>query len=270
MVAALIKFAQGANVGVAGQALYGVVGQPVVVSNADNTGVDHAVFTVIDAPPSSALTPGIVQSGTTLTWTWTPDTTDMVEVQLQVFDVTGQLTATARSCFGVQRASGRIIPAFTAVAQALNFAGALRGWASIMEFWLDYLDSLTSGGSPNAGIDILVPNVTNASKSSTQTITPTQIVKECKLRVDTPFTAGATVAVGNTTNPSLLCPATGTNAGGTDAVDIVNCPAGFIFDLSPSTFTAWGGSVPSAVLVTLSAGAVGSLSVLVTYTTPAG
>jgi hypothetical protein len=266
VVAALIKFVQGANVGVAGQALLGVVGTPVVVSNASDTNVARWRYTVIDAPPSSALTPGTVQDGTTPTWTWTPDTTDMVEVQLDVFDGTGLLTARDSRCFGVNRASGRIIPAFTAVAAAVNFLGQLRGWAVIMEAWLNFLDGLVSGGSPNARIDIEIP-VTTATVSSAGSITSTRRVSGLKVRVDTPYSAG-TIGIGHAGAPSLLLAPTGTTPSGTMAIDIVNCPAGYIYDLSPTTYLPFGATDP--VLVTMAGAVGGVLVVLVTYSSPAG
>ena len=268
MVAALIKFVQGANIGVAGQALEGVIGTPVVVSNADNTNVARWVFTVIDAPPTSALTPGVVQDGTTTTWTWTPDTTDCVEVQLDVFDSTGKLTARDSRCFGVVRASGRIIPAFTATAAALNFLGQLRGWAVIMEAWLNYLDSLVSGGATNTVQDIEVV-VALVTKSSTRTIPGTTgRARGLKVRVDTPYNAGTTIAIGHASNHSLLLPAAGTNAAGATAIDIVNCPAGYIFDLDPTTYVTWPSTGP--VLVTMAGATSGALSVLTAYSSPVG
>lgn len=267
MVAALIKFVQGANVGVAGQALYGVMGQPVVASNADDTGVATWVFTVLDAPPSSALTPGVVQTGTTPTWTWTPDTTDTVYLQLDVYDSTGLLKATDKRCFGVKRASTRIIPAFSAVAAALNFAGTLRGWAVIMEAWLDFLDGLTSGGSPNAPVDVEIGPVTGTTVSSTTSFASTKRVKGLKVRVDTPFSAG-TIGIGNAAQPSLLLAPSGTTGSGTRAIDIVNCPAGTIYELSPTTYIDWGTNDP--VLVTMTGASGGSLTVLATFSTPAG
>ena len=260
-VAALIQFVQGANVGVPGQALYGVTGTPVVVSNDDDANVAKWVFTVIDAPPSSALGPGVVQSGATPTWTWVPDTTDMVEIRLDVFDVSGEQTATHSLCFGVNRASGRIIPAFTAVAAALTFLGQRRGWAVIMEAWLNYLDSLTGGGG-GGGTDTTIKFVVSHTTTSSASSVPAGAVfKGGKVRVDTPFDAG-TLKLDQASGPILL-PATG--AGPPPAIDVVSCAAGTVYDLDPDDFVAL---VNAPVRATVVGATLGSLTVLISYAVP--
>jgi hypothetical protein len=259
MVAALIKFVQGGNVGTAGVALLGVVGTPVVVSNADDTGVDRWVYTVIDAPPSSALTAGLKQDGATPTWTWTPDTTDCVEVRLDVFSAGNVLTATHSLCFGVLRTSGRIIPAFTAVASALNFLGATRGWAKIMEAWLNFLDGLSGGGG--GGTPPIEFSVGTSTASSATSIPAGSVVSGLKVRVDTAYNTGATLAVGQAGSASLLLAAS--------SIDLHNVPfVPFVYDVSPTTLAAWGGS-PHPVLATVAGASSGACTVWVSYSTPA-
>lgn len=265
MVAALIHFTQGANVGAPGEALYGVVGQPTVVGNSDDTDVARWRYTVIDAPPSSALTPGVVQDGTNPTWTWVPDTTDMVEIRLDVFNAGGTQTATDFRCFGVKRASGRIIPAFTAVANALNFLGQLRGWASIMEPWLQFLDTLTGGGGGGSGNDTTVVFTVNHATTSSTTTVPGggAVFKGGKVRVVTPFDAG-TVALGQSGTPNSILPPTG---GGPPipSIDVVHCAAGTVYDLDPDDFIAL---TNFPFLATVAGASSGQLVIMATYAVP--
>jgi len=106
VVTALIQFSQGASTPPAGQALMGVTGTPVVVANGNDAGVAKWVFEVIDVPPGSAVPVGIVQSGTTPTWSFTPDLVDGYQIQLTTIDPTGQIMAVDTRVFGVLRTSG--------------------------------------------------------------------------------------------------------------------------------------------------------------------
>jgi len=142
-VAALLKFQQGITIGTAGVALYGSSGVPVTASNNDDTNVAVWTYSVVDAPPGSAITPGVKQTGATPTWTFTPDHTDTFLVQL---DVTGHdgTTATHQLAFGVKRANGRIVPPFQGVPSSINFGSRTRGWSADMEAWLNYVDSIAN------------------------------------------------------------------------------------------------------------------------------
>jgi hypothetical protein len=150
MVTAAIKFTQGVTVGTPGVALFGSSGTSVNVANGDDTDVVRWTFTVLDVPPGSSVPTGNVQDGTTPSWNFTPDHTDDFLLQLDVYDAGGAKSTSVLS-FGVLRTSGRFIPAFSAKASALNFAGNARGWAPYMEAWLDYLDGIISVPAFNSG-----------------------------------------------------------------------------------------------------------------------
>jgi hypothetical protein len=140
---AAVQFTQGATVGTAGQALFGVDGTAVVVANGNNTNVQAWTFTIIDVPPGSAVPTGVVQSGSSPTYTFTPDVTGGYHVQVTVAaaDGTGVMVQDDR-VFGVQTVTGRFVPPFKATDSAVNFAGQMRGWAPYMEGWLDPLDGV--------------------------------------------------------------------------------------------------------------------------------
>jgi Pectate lyase superfamily protein len=141
-IQSLIAFAQvGQGPYVAGQAAVGVDGSLVTVSNAINVGVTRWDFTVVDAPPASAITPGLKQSGGSPTWTFTPDVPDEFVIQLDVYDALTNKATDVR-VFAVNRAGGRRIPGFKATAGSNNFAGQTRGWAPEMERWVGHLDAV--------------------------------------------------------------------------------------------------------------------------------
>ena len=74
-VSCLVKFVQGATIGTPGVALIGVAGTAVTVSNGGtNPSPDPGTwtFTVLGVPSASAVPTGVVQSGSTQTWTFTP------------------------------------------------------------------------------------------------------------------------------------------------------------------------------------------------------
>lgn len=254
MVAAAVQFTQGATVGAAGQALFGVQGTAVVVSNGNNAGpVTVWTFEVVDAPPGSSIPLGIAQSGAGSTWTFTPDHTDSFLIRVTVQDGAGHSASDERN-FTVKRASTRYIPSFTGEAAPHNYAGQLRGWAVAMEQWLNFLDSLVplTGVSPAP----ILMTVGTATVSSATVIPANAEVSGFKIRVDTPYNTGATVAVGQTGSTALLLAA--------GDLDIVNASAGDVFDFSGTTLKAWGGA-PHALLATVAGASSGQLTIQATY-----
>lgn len=259
MVAAAVQFTQGATVGAAGQALFGVQGTAVVVANGNNATVVKWTFTVVDVPPGSSVPVGVVQSGGASTWTFTPDHTDSFLVMVTTQDASGA-TATDIRSFTVKRSSGRWIPPFSATAAMLNFAGGTRGWAPPMEDWLNYLDGLSPGGGGSfAAFKMTVLLVT---KASTQSLPSGDLVPSLKVRVDTPYNSGSTVAIGRAGSTSLLLPPTGGNS-----IDIVNASAGVVYDLSDGLMVDWGGS-STPLLVTMSGATAGQLTVFCSFVAP--
>lgn len=140
-VTAQIQFKQGATTFTAGQAATGQQGVAVTVQNALNANVVKWTFTVIDVPPGSAVPVGQVQTGTTPTWTFTPDHTDEFLIRLDVFDNQNNQSTDFR-IFGVTRVNTRRIPSFTATNLTSNFGGNARGWSPEMEGWLNAVDAV--------------------------------------------------------------------------------------------------------------------------------
>jgi hypothetical protein len=144
-VTAAIKFVQGANVGTPGVALMGVTGTSVTASNGNDALVVSFLWTVIDSPPGSAVTPGT--TGTSATFTFTPDLPGGYLLELFLVGSDGS-EATDSRCFGINQASGRgFIPPFSGDSSSLNFGGTTLGWDPIMRVWLLYLDNFVGGSS---------------------------------------------------------------------------------------------------------------------------
>jgi hypothetical protein len=142
MLSCSIQFVQGATTYPVGQAAIGVDGESVTVSNGDGGTFANYTFTVIDSPPGSAIPIGVAQAGATPTWSFTPDVVDCFLILLTCIDSLGNVYTDYRA-FGVNRASGRIIPPFFGDAGSLNFSGVTAGWAPIMRAWLAYLDTVS-------------------------------------------------------------------------------------------------------------------------------
>jgi hypothetical protein len=156
-VSASIAFTQGATVGAPGVAIIGVDGTAVVVSNGNNLEVVTWQFTIVDVPVASALPTGIVQTGASPTYTFTPDVAGGYLVLLTVFDVDGNF-ATDYRVFQVPETSGRIIPPFKSTDQSLNFIISsvmnTRGWALFQDAYNKEVDVLSAGGSFTPGGDL--------------------------------------------------------------------------------------------------------------------
>jgi hypothetical protein len=152
-VSTLVKFVQGSTVGTPGVSLLGVVSVLVQVSNGGtNPSPDPGtwVFTVLGVPSASAVPKGVVQSGSTPTWSFTPDVDGTYVVQLQVTDDTTGATSTDVRAFGIYTSLGApyLIPSFTGNSQSMNFGGQTTGWDVYMEAWLNLLVALAEGSSP--------------------------------------------------------------------------------------------------------------------------
>jgi hypothetical protein len=150
-VSASLAFTQGAQVGAPGVAIIGVDGTLVVASNGNNANVMTWTFTMVDVPQTSALPTGVVQTGSSPTYSFTPDVTGGYLLLLTVYDSFGNFAQDFRT-FQVPEASGRIIPPFKGTDQSLNFIISsvqnTRGWAIFQDAYdreVDYLASLTTG-----------------------------------------------------------------------------------------------------------------------------
>ena len=152
-VSASIAFAQpgGGGTGVPGFAMIGAKSLPVTVSNGNDSGVTQWTFAFIDVPRDSSVPTGIVQTGATPTYTFTPDQPGSYEVQITTTD--GTTTATDTRVFIVPESTGQIMPAFEETSAMDNYPLTVghndRGWARAAEDWLRTLDTplatLTSG-----------------------------------------------------------------------------------------------------------------------------
>jgi hypothetical protein len=155
-VTALVKFVQGSSVGTPGQALLGVDGTSVQVSNgASNAGVVVWTFTVISVPSGSSVPLGVAQTGSTPTWSFTPDIAGCFIIQLTV-SVGGSPPSTSSDAraFGIYSALGApyLIPSFTGDSNSLNFGGQLTGWDVYMEAWLNLLVVIAQGAQPTNSV----------------------------------------------------------------------------------------------------------------------
>lgn len=143
MVTALIQFDQGGP-GTAGQAFIGTTSSLVTVTNDDNTDVTEWTIDLLDAPPGSALVPGVAGTAVSNTpsATFSPDVPGSYRVRLVVTD--GVDTDTDIRNFGIRNARGIIIPPYQDLPQPLpvlgsgvtgekpneqNYSGQTRGWA---------------------------------------------------------------------------------------------------------------------------------------------
>jgi hypothetical protein len=162
MVAAAVQFKQNSTTGPSGQAMLGTAGTVVQVQNgASNVGVVSWTYNVVSVPYNSAVPLGTAQSGSTPTWTFTPDVTGCFVVQLVAADAsTPANTASDQRAFGVLTASGHLAPSFTGDQNSLNFAGQLTGWDVYMEQWLAALELLlgTSVAALNVDTNIVTTN----------------------------------------------------------------------------------------------------------------
>jgi hypothetical protein len=142
-VAALVKFVQGATIGAPGQALIGVAGTAVQVTNGAGAPgpITTWTFAVIAVPSGSAVPLGVAQSGPLQTWSFTPDIAGCYIIELLVQDAFGN-TANDVRAFGIKTPSGRLIPSFTGDASSLNFGGQTQGWDPYLESWLNALEQL--------------------------------------------------------------------------------------------------------------------------------
>lgn len=113
-----------------------------------------------------------------------------------------------------------------------------------------------AGGSTSGAVREIRFAVTNAaSQSSATTIPANAIVNDVKLDVTTPYSAGATVSIGQTGSASLL-QATGDN---------LATVAG-IYDVEQDT--AWGASALAVLVTVAGAPAAGAGQVVVQYSVP--
>lgn len=147
-VTALIVFDQGGP-GTAGEAFEGTVaGGVVTVTNDDNTNVASWVISLVDVPPDSALTTGVLATADSATpsATFTPDVPGSYRIDMLVYDaagLTGSYSEDIRN-FGIRNVRGIILPPYQKNPDPLpligsgdprakpdeqNYGGQLRGWA---------------------------------------------------------------------------------------------------------------------------------------------
>lgn len=129
-----------------GEALVGQTGEVVTVSNVDNTNVAKWQFELLYVPPGSAITRGVKQAySSTMTWAFTPDTTECFLVRLRVKDAAGNESVDDRIFAIPQTSSGRIIPPFKSSSKTMNIGGQEDGWHPYFRAYLIAVDALTAG-----------------------------------------------------------------------------------------------------------------------------
>lgn len=160
-VTAAVKFTQGATTDLPGRALVGVAGMLVVASNGDNSNVQVWTWEVLYVPPGSAVPTGVVATGSTPTFQFTPDLPGGYVLRLTVQDASGLVAADVR-VFQVLEPSGRRKPPFGADARSFNFGGQASGWDPAMREWLAVADASAAttsgaGGAQNDFATAAVP-----------------------------------------------------------------------------------------------------------------
>lgn len=134
MGTAALKFTQGGNVGQIGEALVVNVGVACLVENGDNSNISSWIYELMDAPIGSALTPAVLS--TTSTATFTPDIEGCYRVRL-IAQEPGHVWVDARTVI-VRTGRGWILPAFLNSATELNYRTAPAttnavGWKRAMQ-----------------------------------------------------------------------------------------------------------------------------------------
>lgn len=145
---ALIQFTQDITAGLAGQALKGVSGTPVSISNGSLTDIQSWKITLVYVPPNSKLVLGVLATGNTNnpTASFTPDVVGCYRIQLFIYnalDQTGGSDEDIRN-FAVPDSNGIILPPYQQLPakipvtgtgadnekpDELNFSGQAFGWA---------------------------------------------------------------------------------------------------------------------------------------------
>lgn len=141
MAAAIIKFVQGVNTPPADEALEGVTGVAVVCTNDDNAGIVTWSWRLVDSPPGSSNTPGIIS--TVSSASFTPDIPGGYLIELTTIDGSANAYTDSLAVLVPEDAVyNRIIPPFSAAATALNIGGQTRGWAPFIEDYLHVIDRI--------------------------------------------------------------------------------------------------------------------------------
>lgn len=173
---AAIKFVQGGTIGTAGIALIGVLSTPVIASNGNDAalGTVRWRWTVIDAPPGSAVPVGLrSDSSTKKTLEFIPDVRGGYLIEVVAFDLVGNQYVDQR-VFQVAESNGFLVPPFRAKGDALNFSGSLdRGWSPIMEkYFRESVEfpTLATGGMFAASSASQLVQVPNAGNGRTLTV----------------------------------------------------------------------------------------------------
>jgi hypothetical protein len=152
---ASINFIQNGTGPGPGYAMLGVVDDDVTVSNADDGGIVQWTYEIVDVGPGSTVSTGIVQSGATPTYTFTPDVTGCYVAHLTTMDRQGNLAEDFR-VFGVVEPNGLLIPSFEADAASMNFVvdavTNTKGWSPAMQAWLKLVEA-SSGPAVSIKID---------------------------------------------------------------------------------------------------------------------
>ncbi len=132
---ASIKFTQGATTDLAGRALVGSVGSPVVVTNGNNTDVTHYKIELIDVPLGSAVPETTLADadGAVPSAPFTPDVSGTYQVKLTLNN--NPLLVDVRD-FIVENAYGWKVPAAGSNRYSFNYAGQLKGWKTGLSYIL--------------------------------------------------------------------------------------------------------------------------------------
>ena len=158
---AQIKFEQGPSLPPSGQALLGVTGVAVIALDGSGDGpVASYAWTILDVPTGSVVPVG--SAGSLSTITFTPDIPGGYLIRLTT-NVAGIITSDIRAVLVPEdTVYNRIIPPYSASADALNISGQARGWSTYIEQYLRLLNRLrnVSSAAPN-NADVLTWNSVN-------------------------------------------------------------------------------------------------------------
>ena len=175
MVTANLQFTQNAVSPGPGVSMVGVAGLPVTVESIANGGGSTFIFDLLDAPLDSALTPGILSSGSSTSTSFTPDnpaTPGCYRIRLTVVSPTGARATTIRN-FAVPTTQGWILPPFRANAAELNFPGNVEGWESLINRALIDVSVGVTDEKVKASIADTTPSYLNVKMDAGDGLLPT-------------------------------------------------------------------------------------------------
>ena len=153
-----LKFSQGVVNEDPGVAIIATGGTPVTIAVDTPTAYNNFVFSLLDAPPGSALTPGVLSAGAASTIQITPDASIPETLPIRVVATntnTGLVSSDTRDII-VPSARSWIYPGFGDAVATMNYKVAtvpqILGWKRPLDFILRDLETIFTGATLNGTI----------------------------------------------------------------------------------------------------------------------